>query len=1150
MLCDCGSLLQDLAEEVTDQESAQLCSLASVQPEGQQSLAQKLSAAQSDRGKRRNAVAQVGEWIRNLAERFAWQPRSVFRYAWAYAAAAVVLIVAGVWAVQTRRAPSPSIDQLIASAYTEQRPFELRIAGAAYGPVRQERSGERSAFAAPADLLRAQYLIKERLAAHPDDEAILAASGRVELLEGHYDESIRTFGRLLDVHPDSPALLKDLAIAYFQRAEAGDRAMDYGQTIELLSRALAKNPDDLVALFNRAIALEKMYVYNEAIRDWEHYLRVDPSSDWAGEVRKRLSELREKMKAREKPASLLKSDPVVAAPLLRARATGLSSSSTPWAASLDEEYLDLAVREWLPLLYVPIESADQKGWHRDPVVWDALAATADVLRTHHRDRWLADLLRDLPRESASPKTLGQIVAALDSLARAAKANAAGNPDSARPLAESATRSFRTAGSAAGFLRAREEILYSLVRGVGQVQDCLQAARQQLRETKLDSYTWLKGQAILWQATCQGFVGDLDLAQHLSERAVEFTRRAGYAGQHLRSVLFASGFLRSAERNWQDTWAGLRSFWSDWHDPFHAYESYSELASLAEGEEKWHLAYLLCREALGMIERTADRSYGAVAHYYLAVAATKARDITEAEAQFKIASQHFATFPDSPTIRLYRAGAEIHLARVEFQQDRFGSAEALLEQARPHLASISTTWAAFHYYQVLGQLHAGRRKFIEAEKALWSAVQIGEIRLSSLESDTDRMAWERDAAIAYRTLVELYARKPDTTVRALELWEWYRSSALRGANPSALPTEHGFGDSVEEPGSPFLSEVRDTLPALKRETVISFAILPSGVAAWAFDDRGVNFAWVRAPEEELTRRTKRFAHLCANPSSNLTKLQQEGRNLYDLLLAPFEQQLQATRLLILEPDSVLSEVPWSALVDPRGEYLGSRFAIVISPGLGYWQNLHSPSAISPEQRVLVVGMPALAAPVAARFSPLPDADREARGVAARFQHSRLLLSWEVTADAIRKELPRSNVFHFAGHAISDGRDTGLVMASPSEPGQETEEPTLLSASQLQEVAQRQLQLVVLSACATAETEKGFTEPDTLVRGFLRAGVPNVVASLWPVDSRTTEQTMTKFYSLLFEGQQAASALQRTTNALRRQPATAHPYYWAAFSAYGR
>ena len=332
--CDACALLlrqatEDFTDEVTEQEITQISALPSAQERWQQSLAQRLRVTESARGKK-------GLWSRGLAEWFPRPLRSVFRYAWVYAAAAIMLLAAGAWLMHTRR--EPSINQLIAHAYTEQRPFELRIADAAYGPVRQERGGERSAFAEPAGLLRAKYIIKERLAARPNDEAILAASGRVELLEGHYDEAIRTFGRLLDTHPDSPPLLADLATAYCQRATAVDRAVDYGQSIELFGRVLAKKPDDPVALFNRAIALERMYAYNEAIRDWEHYLRVDASGDWAAEAQRRLSELRKRMKARERPSVMLRSDPGVAAPVLRARAIGQPTPPSSWSPSLDEEY--------------------------------------------------------------------------------------------------------------------------------------------------------------------------------------------------------------------------------------------------------------------------------------------------------------------------------------------------------------------------------------------------------------------------------------------------------------------------------------------------------------------------------------------------------------------------------------------------------------------------------------------------------------------------------------------------------------------------------------------------------------------------------------------------------------------------------------------
>jgi CHAT domain-containing protein len=1150
--CDaCGLLLRqatlDFAEDATEQEIGRLSTLPSSQAEWQQSLAQRLRAGRPDCGPPRNVITLVGQWARGLADRFVWNPRGILRHTWAYAAAATILLASGVWLLQTRR--EVSIEQLIASAYVEQRPFELRIAGAGYGPVRQERSGERSAFAEPTGLLRAKFLIKERLAARPDDQAMLVASGKVELLEGHYDEAIRTFGHVLDAHPDSSALLTDLATAYFQRAEAGDRAVDYGQTIELLGRVLAKTPDDPLPLFNRAIALEKMYAYNEAIRDWEHYLRVDPSGNWAAEARRRLRELQEKVKARDRPAALLQSDPVAAASLLRARADGRSTSPTPWPASFDEEYLDLAVRQWLASLYVSADSSGQQTWRREQGVQDALAAAADVLRTHHGDPWLTDLLRELPAESAPPNAVEPFVTALDFLAKAARANVSGDPDGSRPLAESAARFFRVAKSNAGYLRAREEIIYSLVRA-GQVHDCIQAADRQLHEEKIEFYPWLHGQALMWHATCQSYAGNLDIAQDLSERALTLTQKTGYAGQHLRSVLFASGFLQSTERNWQDTRSGLQRFWADWHAPFHAYESYAELAILAEEADQQYLAVHLYREALGMIERTPDRSYRAVAHYRLAVAAMRVQDLPEAETEFRIASQQFTAISHTSTGRFYRTASEIHLAAVAVRQGRLELAAARLEQARPLLADVSDAVNAFQYYQTLGELHFRRGKMLEAEQDLRSAVHLGEAELSSLQTDADRLAWERDTAPAYRTLVELYARKPHSTNRAWEVWEWYRASALRGAMPASSARNLEPVNLGSEPNPAFLLRIRATVSAFKQETVLSFVYLPSGVAAWALDDHGVNFAWVAASNEELAGRVRDFAQLCADPYSDPTKLRHEGRSLYDLLIAPFEPHLDSNRLLIIEPDSILSNVPWPALVDQRGDYLGAHFAIVVSPGLGYWLNLRSAATISPEQTALVVGMPTLASAVASRFSPLPDADREAQSVASQFRHSCLLSGTEVTSLAIRQELSRSHVFHFAGHAVSSVKQSGLVLASLADPTQNIEEPTLLSAADLEKAPLRHLQLVVLSACATAETEKGFTGPNTLVRAFLRAGVPHVIASRWPVDSHTTQQTMTEFYKGLFQGQPSTKALQQATNTLRLQPATSHPYYWAAFGSYGR
>src|SRR5262249_19362150 len=159
-----------------------------------------------------------------------------------------------------------------------------------------------------------------------------------------------------------------------------------------------------------------MYAYDEAIRDWEHYLRVDPGGNWADEARQRLSELKEKIKARDGTATLLQRDPAAATPLLRARARYQSRSSKSWPPSFDEESLDLAVRQGLPALYVSADSSGQRGWRREQNAWDALTAAADVLRARHNDSWLADLLRELPVDSAPPSAAEPFVKGLDFLA--------------------------------------------------------------------------------------------------------------------------------------------------------------------------------------------------------------------------------------------------------------------------------------------------------------------------------------------------------------------------------------------------------------------------------------------------------------------------------------------------------------------------------------------------------------------------------------------------------------------------------------------------------------------------------------------------------------------------------------------------------------
>jgi len=73
---------------------------------------------------------------------------------------------------------------------------------------------------------------------------------------------------------------------------------------------------------------------------------------------------------------------------------------------------------------------------------------------------------------------------------------------------------------------------------------------------------------------------------------------------------------------------------------------------------------------------------------------------------------------------------------------------------------------------------------------------------------------------------------------------------------------------------------------------------------------------------------------------------------------------------------------------------------------------------------------------------------------------------------------------------------------------------------------------------------------LTRGFMYAGSPRVVASLWKVDDVATAELMKIFYQKLFkENMRPASALRGAKIEMMQQKRWSSPYYWAAFELQG-
>lgn len=151
------------------------------------------------------------------------------------------------------------------------------------------------------------------------------------------------------------------------------------------------------------------------------------------------------------------------------------------------------------------------------------------------------------------------------------------------------------------------------------------------------------------------------------------------------------------------------------------------------------------------------------------------------------------------------------------------------------------------------------------------------------------------------------------------------------------------------------------------------------------------------------------------------------------------------------------------------------------------------------RLVAVGDPPLGPPLAHARSELEEV------TAAFAGESRTLAGEEATKEALLDALPGATHLHLASHADFD-------VDRPLDSALQLADGTWSLREILDRPAFDTVRLVVLSACQTglAEWNRLPDEVVGLPAGFLQAGVPGVVATLWPVDDLSTALFMARFY----------------------------------------
>ena len=1112
--CDhCGTLLReavaDLNGENTPADEELIAALKSAQPEWQRSLAQRITGT---------VIPQPVPWWR------VWL--TVPRLATVGAAVLAVAALGYLGVVQQRQPQTAG--RLLASAYSEQRTMELRIAGAAYAPLRVQRGPAASFSERSAALLKAESIIADQLPSHPSDPAWLQAKAQADLLEGKYDAAVESLKRALELAPKTPGLLTDLATAYFQRARSEDRPEDYGAAFEHLSQVLASDPDNAVALYNRAIVGEQQFLYHQALEDWEHYLKVDPRSEWAEEARSRADALRAKLKKQENRSSLLKPDQIAS----RATDTSLGAEVDPRV----EEYLQEAVRAWLPQAF-PEQRAPARGVAvaADPQAARALFFLADLTARQHNDRWLTDLL-----EGSSAANFPQ---AVEVLARAYKGNDAGEFDISRLQGSRAEQLFRSSGNMAGALRAQFEQVFS-EQFLRRTEECRREASAALTEAEKYSYPWLDAQLGLERGVCSGIMGDLGADQMTVQRALTRAQQSSYGGLYLRALGFlADDKFETGDPNGAGrlVGTGLTRWWLGQFPTARAYNFYVFLADNAEAAGRPNLQLALWNESIALVNSDDDLLLRAGAHSQAAHAAAAARQPQVAAQHYAEAAQLYALVPQSEAVRALRLHDAIRAAQLESRQGHFDNALSQLTRIQSEIRQPSDNYHALMFYSTLGQLQLRRQHETEAEQALRPALALAEQNLASLSSEAERANWSRDTAPVYLAMAEAELMQ-GRAQESLDVFEWYMGASERAGTGSADTHRRNASPYSSGPDPSWLAS---RLPLLSKETVVAYGALPDGVAIWVYDDRGVNAHWIPKSSHDLEELAARFYELSSDPRTELSAVRRDARSLYAALVAPVEEKLTSDRILVIEADGWLAQVPFEALLDSGSHYLVERGPIVHSRGQYAEALLHADSTISSDLPALIVG--STVGSQSNDLIPLPNVAAEAETVANDFHSSRVLKGREATLSLVKRELPKAAVFHFAGHSLATPQKAGLLLE-----GQDAQKgaPSLLDASVLQQLKLPNMQLAVLSACSTEGGGAGSRGFNNIAEAFQRSGVPHVVASRWAVDSVETRIFVEDFYRGLLSGQSVSGAIQLTSRKMLSDPRTAHPYYWSAFAAYGR
>jgi tetratricopeptide (TPR) repeat protein len=382
--------------------------------------------------------------------------------------------------------------------------------------------------------------------------------------------------------------------------------------------------------------------------------------------------------------------------------------------------------------------------------------------------------------------------------------------------------------------------------------------------------------------------------------------------------------------------------------------------------------------------------------------------------------------------------------------------------------------------------------------------------------------------------------PDSRARAA-------FDAVQPFRARTLAERIGGGDPVAQP-RPVRADSLQRRVLEPGEVYVEYLAGHDSTLRFTVTRGAIRVAWL-PPPRELGARNRRLLDLVLPgegraAASDPATVEAAARGFGVTLLGGSDEVFAGATRVLFSPDGPLCGVPFGLLGAPgrQGPLLGSaEVAVVPSAAVLAHARLRARVSGRPSGRVL-----ALAGPAESGGRRLKGAAREVAWLESEFAGVTVPGAAELASgDQLARAMAQADVVHIAAHTeVDDG--------APWRSGVRLAPPPREAVLRARDVARLRLgaRLTVLAGCRTLGSRVGFGEgPQGLASGFLAAGVPTTVATLWEVDDAGAARFAQAFYPRLARGLSAAAALRETQLELRRDPGGRHPFVWAAFTLVG-